>query len=180
MTHLVIWVFVVALLSTVVNSFTLHAFAATGVAPVHFGSSSHLQSIASSEIASQNLENVWRNIKRPLLSISQKKGVTEKHQSNFRTLLSDHKLVKVKFSGLKEEGEDRVGALDVMIESLRDDKVEIIRKQMSDGVVLFAMEGFTAKVESGEHVVNKKKKWLRKPLIKKETTDNGADSVDVD
>ena len=42
------------------------------------------------------------------------------------------------------------------------DGVEVLRKQMRDGVVMFDVEGITSKVESGEHLVKKKKKWLRK------------------
>lgn len=131
----------------------------------------------------ERLETAWRSIKKPLLSISSKKGVTPKTVNNFNTLLADHKLIKVKFGGLREDDAgDKNGAMDELVAKLvGDGGVEVIRKQMRDGVVMFGVEGMTSKVESGEHLVKKKKKWLRKPLIpgggKKK---GGADSVDVD
>ena len=131
-----------------------------------------------------NLELAWRSIKRPLLSISQKKGITPKHITNFATLLSDHKIMKVKFSGLKETEEgNRDESLKEVISKILGENannVEVLRLQPSDGMILFGLEGMTEQVRSGKHRVKVKRKgWLPKPPPKKKT-DNIADSVEVD
>ena len=51
--------------------------------------------------SSPTLEAVWRSIRRPLLSISSRKGVSDKHRGSLRTLVKDHQLVKVKFGGVR-------------------------------------------------------------------------------
>lgn len=131
----------------------------------------------SSSTDGDNLEFTWRNIKRPLLSISNKKGVSDKHRNNFRTLLEDHKVVKVKFSGVLENET----ALDEMINSLITNEEEVLRMQKHTGVVLFGLPGMRDQIATGVWQVKEKRKWLRKPLGGgKDKTRGSADSVEVD
>ena len=48
-----------------------------------------------SNIPDNLMENVWRYVKKPLISVGGK-GATKKHGNSLRQLLDDHTVVKVK------------------------------------------------------------------------------------
>mmetsp|Transcript_1199 Transcript_1199/g.2601 ORF Transcript_1199/g.2601 Transcript_1199/m.2601 type:complete len:166 (-) Transcript_1199:1436-1933(-) len=103
-----------------------------------------------SNIPEKLMEEVWRYVKKPLISVGGK-GATSKHGNSLRQLLDDHTVVKVKVNTKS------FGTLDKAYETLRDlaiesgasADIELIQMRDKDRTIMFGLPGTLENVENG-------------------------------
>lgn len=96
------------------------------------------------------MEEVWRFVKKPLISVGGK-GATEKHGNSLRQLLDHHTVVKVKVNtksfGTLENAYERLRELTVKSGASED--IELIQMRQKERTIMFGLPGTIENVKSG-------------------------------
>merc|ERR1712194_469214 len=104
----------------------------------------------ASNIPNKLMEELWRYVKKPLISVGGK-GATNKHGNSLRQLLDDHTVVKVKVNtksfGTLEKAYVRLRNL--AIESGASNDIELIQMREKDRTIMFGLPGTMENVENG-------------------------------
>ncbi|VEU38380.1 unnamed protein product [Pseudo-nitzschia multistriata] len=105
---------------------------------------------AESDIPDSVMEEVWRYVKKPLISVGGK-GATNKHGNSLRQLLNDHTAVKVKVNtksfGTLENAYESLR--DLAIESGASQDIELIQMREKDRIIMFGLPGTLENVKDG-------------------------------
>mmetsp|Transcript_16014 Transcript_16014/g.36929 ORF Transcript_16014/g.36929 Transcript_16014/m.36929 type:complete len:171 (+) Transcript_16014:134-646(+) len=109
-----------------------------------------LRATSDSNIEEKLIEDVWRYVKKPLVSVGAK-GANEKHGNSLRQLLNDHTAVKVKVNtksfGTLEKAYERLRELTV--ESGASEDIELIQMREKDRTILFGLPGTFENMRNG-------------------------------
>lgn len=105
---------------------------------------------SESQGSNKFVDEVWRYVKKPLVSIGGK-GATAKHGNSLRQLLNDHTAVKVKVNtkpfGTLEKAYERVREL--AVESGASPDIELLQMRESDRTIMFGLPGTLENIRNG-------------------------------
>lgn len=101
----------------------------------------------------EQMERVWRSVKKPLLRIGAR-GATAKHGNSLRQLLDDHTAVKVKintapYGGDLETAFDTLKQLAVASGAAPD--LELLQCRAGEQIILVGLPGTRKRIEAGDY-----------------------------
>lgn len=97
----------------------------------------------------KNMETMWRHVKKPLLSVSGKKGVTTSHGNSLRELLEAHTAVKVKVRGFASLDEAFAQLAAAATARGAPAALELLQARSSDAILLIGLPGTRERIEEG-------------------------------